>query len=97
MIATSRRGDRPVAVGPTFVVASSDKGGAEEEEEEEAASVCLPACLPSFLPSFLRSPIIRSSFLIHIARGCQLEKAQKIFTGIDDGTRLSRAGAAGSD
>ena len=56
MIATSRRGDRPVAVGPTFVVASSDKGGAEEEEEEEAASVCLPACLPSFLPPFSHHP-----------------------------------------
>ena len=72
------------SVGPTFVVASSDKSKASQEVEGEERG---GLSLPSFLPSLVLPSSGWSSFLIHIARGCQLEKAQKIFTGIDDGQR----------
>ena len=73
------------SVGPTFVVASSDKSKASQEVAgEERGRRSLSAFLPSLVPP---SSSGWSSFLIHIARGCQLEKAQKIFTGIDDGQR----------
>ena len=52
------------SVGPTFVVASSDKSKASQEVEgEERGRRPLSAFLPWILPPFLGSPIIRMGLL----------------------------------